>query len=364
MKLLPGKTYSFFLIKEFLKAFIVAIIFIMGLSFIVRTLQGIDAVREYSIWYVFIKRLLEAPEIISREALLSSCMFASVYTMSNLAKNREILALRSCGVSIYRIISPLIIIGFFIAIFSLFFEDLVVVRSHNIRNRYLPKLRGDKPREQFRDRKDLIVFGENNIIYKIDTYSSKKQEMNGVLIIGKDVHGNISYRVDAERVMWDGKQWVFFSGVLRNFGNSGLIIGEKIFSELKMGIDDDPRYFARETRNVVNMSLKEGYNYIKMMRKMGFSYRGLLTKFHRKIANSITLFLVIVIGLSLGSMSFRNAFVISFSMTLGIVLVFFFIIEIGYTFGSSGKISPIIGGWLGNIVFFIVCVFLLRRQRV
>jgi lipopolysaccharide export LptBFGC system permease protein LptF len=51
-------------------------------------------------------------------------------------------------------------------------------------------------------------------------------------------------------------------------------------------------------------------------------------------------------------------------MTIGIVLVFFFIIELGYTFGSSGKIPPVIGGWLGNIVFSMVCIFLLRRKRV
>ena len=63
-------------------------------------------------------------------------------------------------------------------------------------------------------------------------------------------------------------------------------------------------------------------------------------------------------------MSFKNALVISFSMTLGIVLVFFFLIEIGYTFGSTGKIHPIIGGWLGNIVFSFVAIYFLRKLRV
>jgi len=103
---------------------------------------------------------------------------------------------------------------------------------------------------------------------------------------------------------------------------------------------------------------------VRMMKKMGFDHRRYLTRLHRKIANSVTLLLVIVIGLSLGSMSFKNALVISFSMTLGIVLVFFFIIEIGTTMGSSGRISPVIGGWLGNIVFLTLGVYLIRRLRV
>jgi lipopolysaccharide export LptBFGC system permease protein LptF len=63
-------------------------------------------------------------------------------------------------------------------------------------------------------------------------------------------------------------------------------------------------------------------------------------------------------------MPFKNALVISFGITLITVLVFFFIIEIGQTFGSSGRVSPVIGGWLGNIVFSLVAVLMLRRVRV
>lgn len=364
MKLLPGKTYSFFLIKDFLKVFIAAIIFILGLSFIVRTLQGFDAVKDYSLWYVIIRRFLEAPEIISREALLPACMFASVYTMSTLTKNREIIALRSCGISIYRIISPLIIIGCIISISSLLFEDYVVVRSFTVKDKYASKIKGKQPSETYKDRKDIIIFGENNIIYKIDTFLSREKEMKGVMIISKNSNGLITYRIDAESARWEGKEWVFYNGVLRTFDEKGIISDRVIFPQLKSGIEDDPRYFAKDTRNVVNMGIKEGYEYVQMMKKMGFNYKGLLTKFHRRIATSVTLFLIIIIGLALGSMSFKNALVISFSMTLGIVLVFFFIIELGYTFGSSGKINPVIGGWLGNIVFFVVCVILLKRQRV
>ncbi|MBA7612458.1 hypothetical protein ES703_19694 [subsurface metagenome] len=364
MKPIPGKTYSLFLIREFLKVFFISVVFILGLSFIVRTLQGIESWKAYSISQILIMRLLEAPGIISRETLLASSMFASVYTMSNLTQNREILALRSCGVSIYKIISPLIILGFVICIFSLLFEDHIVVRSILIKDRYFAKVRGVKPQDLYRDRNNVIVFGENNIIYKIDTYLSKTMEMKGVMLISKNNDGNIVYRIDAERAQWNGKGWIFYNGVLRKFDKNGAIAKRKVFTDLETDIADDPQYLGRDTRKLENMTLKEGYKYTKMMKKMGFNYKGLITKYNRKIAYSVTLFLVIIIGLTLGSMPFRNALVISFSMTLGIVLVFFFIIEIGYTFGSSGNIPPVIGGWLGNIVFLFICVFLLSRQRV
>ena len=364
MRIFPGKTYSFFVMREFIKAFIVSIIFLLGLSFIVRSIQNLDIFKEFSFTQIIYLRILQAPFIIMRECMLASCMFASVYTMCNLTKNREILALRSCGVSVYRIISPLILVGFFIGIFSIAFEDFVVAKSLVAKDMYKDKLRGKDPRKYFKDRGSMIIFGENNIIYKIDRYSVESKMMEGVMIIQKDMESNIIMRIDAENVHWDGESWVFHEGVFRSFDRNGNISGREVFSELKTKIRDDPKYFGKETRNIMNMTLKDGYKYIKMMRKMGFNYKKLLTKYHRRIATSVTFFLIVVMGLSLGSMPFKNALVISFSMTLGMVLVFFFIIEIGSTFGGQGKIPPVIGGWLGNIVFFFITLFLLRKLRV
>ena len=46
-----------------------------------------------------------------------------------------------------------------------------------------------------------------------------------------------------------------------------------------------------------------------MTRKMGLPYKGLIVQYHKRIAQSVTLLFVIVIGLSLGSMAFKNALV-------------------------------------------------------
>jgi lipopolysaccharide export system permease protein len=364
MKLFPGKTYSLFIIREFFKIFLICVVFIVGLSFIVRTLQKSHAFKTYSFVQIILFRLIDTPEIISREALLPSCMFSSVYVMGILTKKREILALRSCGVSIYKIISPLIVAGVVIAGGSLLFEDFVVVRSIEFRNRFTARLRGEDAVSSISDRQNIVVFGENRIIFKIDHYAARDQEMTGVIVIQKNASGGIGYRVDAEKARWEDGRWVFMQGVQRVFADDGRILEEKRFKTLPTEIRDNPDHFGKERRSIEDMTLKAGYAYIQAVKKMGLDYEQLLTKFNRKIANSVTLLIVILIGLSLGSLPFKNALVISFGMTLITVLAFFFIIEIGETFGSTGRISPVLGGWLGNVVFSIMAVLLLRRVRI
>jgi lipopolysaccharide export system permease protein len=364
MKLFPGKTYSLFIIREYFKVFLVCIVFIVGLSFIVRTLQKSHAFKTYSFVQIILFRVIDTPEIISREALLPSCMFSSVYVMGILTRRREILALRSCGVSIYKIISPLILVGVVIAGGSLLFEDFVVVKSIEFRNRFSARLRGEDASLSVSDRRNIVVFGEDRVIFKIDHYAARDREMTGVIVIQKNASGGIRYRVDAQKARWVGGRWVFTKGVQREFADDGRILEEEHFKTLPTEIRDNPDHFGRERRRIEDMTLKAGYEYLKTVKRMGLDYEKLMTKYHRKIANSITFLIVILIGLSLGSLPFKNALVISFGMTLITVLAFFFIIEIGETFGSTGKISPVLGGWLGNIVFSILAVFLLRRVRV
>ena len=188
--------------------------------------------------------------------------------------------------------------------------------------------------------------------------------MENVLVLTKNSKGKIVERIDAERAKWNGKNWVLYNGVVRKFNDEGGLTFEHNFDEFDSDIRDKPKTFARPGVSIKNMSIKDGLEYLKSLKRMGLPYKADETKFHRKIANSFTLFLIIIIGLSFGSMQFRNTIVISFSLTLGIVLLFFFIIEIGYTFGSSGKIPPIVGGWLGNIVFSFISIYLMNRLRI
>ena len=298
MKWFPGRTYSLFLIGEFFKTFFASVVFILGLSFIVRTLQRLDSSSSYTFLQIITLRLLEAPEIISRETLLSSCMFASVYTMSNVSKNKEILALRSGGVSIYKIITPLIAVGLVICIGSLLFEDYIVVKSFILKDRYKATIKEEEQKDYYTDRRNVIVFGEGGVIYKIDRYHARPMEMEGVMIIKKDSMGNISYRIDAEKAKWDGKGWLFYKGILRTFNEDGGLKGRRVFSVFRPDIKDDPSYFREDSRRLENMTLKEGYLYVKMVKKHGSGHMGLLTRYNRKIANSFTLFIVIIIGLS------------------------------------------------------------------
>jgi lipopolysaccharide export system permease protein len=291
-------------------------------------------------------------------------MFASVFTMSTLTKNREILALRSCAVSVYRIAAPLLLLGCAVAAFSFIAEDYLLIGSFTAKDDYLARLRGERKKKYILDRTNVVVFGENNTIFKIDAYLNDAREMRGVVIIRKSGEGAVSGLWRAEKAVWDGGRWVLERGVRYAFDENGVLTERRSFDRMATDLREDPKYFGRDTRKVENMRLREAREHIAMTRKMGLDYKVMIARYHRRIAQSATLFFITVIGVSLGSMAFRNAFVISFSITLGFILVFFFVNEIGYTFGSSGAIPPALGGWLGNIVFFLASVYLLRRLRV
>ena len=66
-----------------------------------------------------------------------SCLLATIFSLGLLHNQNEITALKSAGISIYRVSRSLIITGFFISIFSFFFDNFIVTNSLNNKSEIL-----------------------------------------------------------------------------------------------------------------------------------------------------------------------------------------------------------------------------------
>ena len=63
-----------------------------------------------------------------------SCLISTIFSLGLLQRQNEITAMKSSGLSIFRISSILLIIGIFISISSFYFDNYLVTNALNIRN--------------------------------------------------------------------------------------------------------------------------------------------------------------------------------------------------------------------------------------
>jgi LPS export ABC transporter permease LptG/LPS export ABC transporter permease LptF len=86
-----------------------------------------------------------------------------------------------------------------------------------------------------------------------------------------------------------------------------------------------------------------------------------LTEIHKKFSIPFACFVFGVLGLALGIRNRRDGRSWGFVLSLSIIFVYYVLIDVGESMANSGRLSPILGMWAANLVLGAGALFLLVR---
>lgn len=87
-----------------------------------------------------------------------------------------------------------------------------------------------------------------------------------------------------------------------------------------------------------------------------YSYK---IEYHKRIAFSFACLVLFLVGAPLGSLIRKGGFGIPMIIAIVIFVIYFFAGEMAKNIAASGKINPILGGWLSTIIMLPVGLFLM-----
>src|SRR5271168_2293386 len=93
------------------------------------------------------------------------------------------------------------------------------------------------------------------------------------------------------------------------------------------------------------------------------SARWYLIEFHRRFALPTACLVLAMVGIPLGLSSKKSGKSGGFVLTIALVFVYYFVSLIGVSLARQGKLPPMFGAWLANIVFFAAALFLLWQAE-
>jgi LPS export ABC transporter permease LptF/LPS export ABC transporter permease LptG len=88
-----------------------------------------------------------------------------------------------------------------------------------------------------------------------------------------------------------------------------------------------------------------------------------LIEFHNRFALPTACLVLAMVGIPLGLSSKKSGKSGGFVLTIALVFVYYFISLIGVSLAKQGRVSPAIGAWLANFVFFAAALFLLWQAE-
>ena len=88
-----------------------------------------------------------------------------------------------------------------------------------------------------------------------------------------------------------------------------------------------------------------------------------LIEFHRRFALPTACLVLALVGIPLGLSSKKGGKSAGFVLTILLVFAYYPVSLIGVSLARQGKVSPGLGAWMANIVFFLGGAFLLWRAE-
>ncbi len=328
---------------------------------------------------------LEIPHILSI-TLPISILLATFLTFQKLSSQSEIIAIRAAGVSFTRLMRPVIFLGLIGAALSFFLSEFVVpITTPFAKKIYTLALYKDpistKGVAGFsyfeRDSDDAI-----RRIFYVKTF--KKTKLSDILILDFSKN-NTSMIHTAQTGKWDPEQggWVLYDGMSSYIKLADQKKRKKDMLEGKMSGEShlvttfqktfipsslNPNEILNNINNVRDMNFLELRHYIGVHEKGRIITDKLdefKTKYFNKYAYPFSCLMLAVIGACLGITGRRRAINWGY-IVIGLVVFVFYMSESMFdSFGSSGRIMPVIAVWLPNLVLAVIALSAyLYRARI
>lgn len=295
---------------------------------------------------------------------LPVCMLlSSLFSIGSMAQHNELIASLSAGISLHRLVAPILLLAFAISILAGIFSESIVPESNR---RRLDIWRYDirkQARNNVSNRRQIALQDLENRQVHIYNYQGKKQLANKVSIIWIDGE-QITKRWDARQMRWQEEQggWKMVDIVERAFNAEG-----ETLTEHDSLLYADTRIFPEDLLELQikpeEMNYFELDNFVSGLMEIGADSRKWLVDLYMKISYPLASFIIVLFGAPLASRKRRSGPAIGFALALLISFIYFGFTRAGQVLGHNGTLEPWLGAWIGNMVFFIAGLVMMFRVR-
>ncbi len=291
-------------------------------------------------------------------------LLSTMFTLSTMAKNSEITALKASGINIYQIITPILIVGLFISILTLLFNEYIIPET-NKKVEYIKRVRIEKkkPKGVFKPG-DNWFRGEDGVFYNFQFISPETDLLKQVIIYKFDDNFKLKYRIDAEELKWNDHVWHIYKGIMRTFTAGGMKV-----EQLKKGasfpqLKETPESFKGMGKEPDNMNYQELSEYMARLQRQGYAVDRYRVDLYGKIAMPFISLIMAIIGVPFSLRLNRSGGkAIGFGLSIVLGFTFWIVLAMGLALGHAGSLPPFIAAWGGNIIFGVTGIYLLTKVR-
>jgi LPS export ABC transporter permease LptG len=292
------------------------------------------------------------------------CMLLAVLvTFGLLQRSNEITAIKATGISLYRIVVPVLIAATLVA-GILFLSDQIYLPYTNKRQDALRNHIKGRPAQTYLRPDRKWIFGQNSTIYYYQFFDPDRDVFGSLSVFQFDPHTfQITHRVTAERAHWSESmsRWLYEQGWERTMEGSAIRDYRKFDVTTFPDFAEAPAYFKKEIKQSSEMSYDELRRYIHDLEQSGFDVVRLRVQLQKKIAYPLITLVMAVIAIPFALSAGKRGAVAGVATAIGIGVVYWTVSGLFEAMGNLSQLPPAVAAWSPDVVFAFIGGYLILR---
>jgi len=290
-------------------------------------------------------------------------LLAVLITLGLMHRSNEITAIKATGISIYRIVTPVLVACAILAV-GLFFSDQLYLPYTNKRQDELRNMIKGKPAQTYLNPDRKWIFGQHSNIYYYQLFDSERNEFGRLSVFQFDpATFQLTQRVYAARARWEDtvRQWVCTQGWERGFRGAAIENYRTFEVGTFAAVSEPPTYFKKEVKQSSEMSYQELRRYIHDLQQSGFEVVRLRVQLEKKFAFPMVSFVMAVLAIPFSLQAGRRGAVTGVAVAVAIALVYWTVSGLFEAMGNISELPPFLAAWSPDLIFALLGGYMILR---
>jgi len=294
-------------------------------------------------------------------------LLSVLLTFSRIYADNELYAFKTAGISLYRLMPPVYLFGVLVTAGSLMLTTWIGPQSTRTFQSIFYSVASQN---FFMALKERVFFDQfpGFVIY-IEHVDYEDQKIQGVFIAHESYPGSPVYyfaqegRVygspDEKTVLFELKNGSFHHSPA---SNNMYQTGQFESYSVKFDLGEFFAPFQVHKQRMEELTIFELRDEIEKKTHDERQTRKLLLHFHQRFSLPFASIIFITLGIPLSLLSQRAVRYTGFSLSIGVVLFYFLLLQVGSSLVMTGKVPGLLGAWIPNLVMGILGLYLLKKK--
>ena len=292
-------------------------------------------------------------------------LIAVVFFTARLARNSEIIAILSAGMSFTRLLRPYLISAGFLTVVHFVGSHIVIPNGNKTFIRFDNQYIHPGNTRTKTDNIHIFLTPDSRIF--IRNYRNRDTSMREVFLERFDgTFLNVLIKAEKMQMLTPPNTWRLSNYEIRHFDESRketIVIGGSGYMDTTLNLE--PRDFVRYINEAEMMTTPEISEFIAYERSKGLgTAQRMQSEVHRRSADPYSILVLTIIGAAVAARKVRGGVGVHLALGICIGAAYILLSRFAMTFASQLEIRSAVAVWLPNLLFTIVAIVLvLRAQR-